>query len=641
MRAPGFGLALALAAAAPAFAQFSPNQELPLPLLAPVGPSGVAFIVRGLEPSLRVGPDGAVYVVSIRGVPTGVDLHRYFAPVDGPPNPDGTYPFKYEGRPDGCGIFAVGCNLLGIAEGGGDADIAVNFPFSGVPNLALTSLTLAPGITATHSIDRGDSFSQPNPVAALIPGDDRMWNDAIDAQTVYLSYHDVLTFNIEVQRSNDGGQTYLAGLGEAIDPQTFPAAGGVPPTNTANILGAIRVDRSGCPSRGNLYQIFVAPDSAVENALGQPFRSVYVGVSRDVRLGLSVFSFTDHKVFTGPTGSSNENIFPALAVDSFANVYAAWSDNANIFYSFSTDLGTTWAPAIRVNSGATVGKANVFPWIDAEANGHVAVAWLGGDRAGDSNSASIHAPCPASATCPGSQCTCMTGWTNWNAYVAETVNGHDSAPVFTQAAASDHVIHRGTVSTGGLGGGANRNLGDFFQIGFDPLHRLNVAFSDDHKVNPAGPNNGPDNPSTRRLIRANFTHQLLPTAGIGSGETCAGAAEEVEDIEGEGELENGDDDFGFIGRSNPQNGALRYRDRAAGIEVRSSNGVGALSLVGSCGTLEGAAKVNGKLGYNFRATGCDLGFPGAGKDTFSISVTGPNFSYSKAGTLFSGDIRRH
>src|SRR3989442_10024564 len=41
-----------------------------------------------------------------------------------------------------------------------------------------------------------------------IPGDDRQWIDGTDAQTVYLNYHDVGTFNIEVQRSNDGGVTY-------------------------------------------------------------------------------------------------------------------------------------------------------------------------------------------------------------------------------------------------------------------------------------------------------------------------------------------------------------------------------------------------------------------------------------------------
>src|SRR2546426_9446316 len=109
---------------------FSTNQELPLPLLAPIGPAPLAFIVRGLEPSVRVDAQGTVYVSSIRGVPGGVDLHRYYAAVDGIPGPGGTYPFKYEGQPDGCGVLAGGCTFLGIAEGGGDVDIAVNYPLS-------------------------------------------------------------------------------------------------------------------------------------------------------------------------------------------------------------------------------------------------------------------------------------------------------------------------------------------------------------------------------------------------------------------------------------------------------------------------------------------------------------------------------
>src|SRR5437870_3004007 len=227
---------------------FSTNQELPLPLLAPIGPAPLAFIVRGLEPSVRVAPDGAVYVSSIRGVPGGVDLHRYFAATDGPPGAGGTYPFKYEGQPDNCGILANGCannslDPLGLGLGGGDVDIAVNYPTSGVPNLALVSLTLAPGVTGTHSTDRGDTFTAPNPVVALIPGDDRQWIDGTGAQNVYLNYHDVGTFNIEVQRSSDGGQTYLDGFGEAIDPQTFPAAGGGPPEHHADTGGTVRRGR--------------------------------------------------------------------------------------------------------------------------------------------------------------------------------------------------------------------------------------------------------------------------------------------------------------------------------------------------------------------------------------------------------------
>src|SRR3989449_6259576 len=120
---------------------FSPNQNLCLPQLAPVptGLSPLAFIVQGVEPGDRVDSQGSIYVVSIRGVPGGVDLWRWDQVLDGPPNSagsiKGTLPFKYEGQPDNCGIFsftAGGCSNnvgspenLGLAPGGGDADIAV------------------------------------------------------------------------------------------------------------------------------------------------------------------------------------------------------------------------------------------------------------------------------------------------------------------------------------------------------------------------------------------------------------------------------------------------------------------------------------------------------------------------------------
>src|SRR5712664_2865486 len=273
---------------------FSPNQSLCLPQLAPVptGLSPLAFIVKGVEPGDRVDSQGTVYVESIRGVPGGVDLWRWSQPIDGAPNANETLPFKYEGQPDNCGIFGFtggGCvnnvgspTNLGVAPGGGDADFAVNAPDpnnSAIPNLALSSLTLAPGVTATNSRNRGDTFfTPPNVVAALVPGDDRMWNDAPDdPSTVYISYHDLATFNIEVQRSNNGGLTYTAGLGEAIDAATLPAAGNITPTASANVAAQIKVDHntSSCPSRGNLYVAFVAPDSATENAASGPLRSVY------------------------------------------------------------------------------------------------------------------------------------------------------------------------------------------------------------------------------------------------------------------------------------------------------------------------------------------------------------------------------
>lgn len=521
---------------------FSPNQSLCLPQLAPVptSSSSLSFIVGGGEPGDRVDSQGTVYVESIRGVPGGIDLWRWNQSIEGPPNSNGTLPFKYEGQPDNCGIFGLnggGCvnnvgspTNLGLAPGGGDADIAVSAPDpnnSAIPNLALTSLTLAPGVTATNSRNRGDAFfTPPNVVAALVPGDDRMWNDAAnDVSTVYVSYHDLATFNIEVQRSNNGGLTYTAGLGEAIDAATLPAAGSLSPTSTANTAAQIKVDNSACPSKGNLYVAFTAPDNATENANTGPQRSVYVGVSADAGLGAPTFTFTDHKVFASPAGSlgaahGNNNIFPALAVDDFGNVYTVWSDNQNIFLSSSSNLGNTWTAPVRVNGDGTVGKANVFPWVAADAYGHVVVTWLGANLAGNSNDVATMQPACADGT---TDC-----WAQWNVYAAESVNGNAAIPAFTQHAASDHIIHSGTVCTNGTGcsNGDSRSLADFFQVALDTQHRANIAFSDDHLASPLCSQQSPghcanNDPQSFRVAVPYFTYQLKPNKKVVTTGLCA------------------------------------------------------------------------------------------------------------------------
>ena len=528
----------------PGIGIFSPNQSLCLPQLAPVptGASPLAFIVKGVEPGIRVDSQGTVYVESIRGVPGGIDLWRWYSFVDGGPNSNTTLPFKYEGQPDNCGIFGLnggGCannvgstTNLGVAPGGGDADIAVNAPNpnnSGIPNLAFTSLSLAPGVTATHSTNRADVFfTPPNVIASLIPGDDRMWVDAFsDASTAYMNYHDLATFNINVQRSNDGGLTYASGAGEAIDANTLPAAGSLIPTDSANIAAQIKTDRDphSCPSAGNLYVAFVAPDSATENDNTGPLRSVYVGVSTDAKAGLGTFTFIDHKVFTSPAGSpgatvGTANIFPALAVDDFGSVYVVWSDNTNIFMASSSDQGATWTAPVRVNSDGTVGKANVFPWVAADANGHVVVTWLGGSIAGNSNDVASMQP-----ACSDGTTDC---WAQWNVYMAETVNGNAAVPSFSQHVASDHFVHAGTVCTNGTGcsNGDSRSLADFFQVALDPQHRANIAYADDHLASPLCSTQSPghcanNDPQSFRQGVPYFTYQTKPNKKIVTTGVCA------------------------------------------------------------------------------------------------------------------------
>src|SRR5207302_11281643 len=85
----------------------------------------------------------------------------------------------------------------------------------------------------------------------------------------------------------------------------------------------------------------------------------------------------------------------------------------NVWLSSSSNRGTTWTAPVRVNSGATVGNANVFPWVAADANGHAVVAWLGDNMPGNSNDSS-----KLERTCSNGTNSC---WAKWSVYAAETV----------------------------------------------------------------------------------------------------------------------------------------------------------------------------------------------------------------------------
>src|SRR5882762_1981346 len=368
----------------PGTANYNPNESLCLP----------AGAGQAVEPSMTVDSQGTIYVESIRGVPGGLDLWRWYKTADAGPNADGTLPFKYEGQPD-CGMFVTPfCSSSGFAPGGGDGDVAVNNPDpsnANTPNVAVVSLSAAE-VTGSHSTNRADAFSTPNPATAGVPFDDRMWLDGLnDASHVYMEYHDFgTTSQIFVQRSADGGENYTDATGVVVDVATEPSVG--PPTG--NIAGQIKVDKSSCSSHGNLYQIFVGPDNPVDNTQNSSayMNAAYVGVATGVSVTNPILSFTDYKIFscgagsTCPAGAGLGNLFPALAVDKFGYLYAAWSDNTNIYYSFSVSHGTSWSPAIKVTQNTSqAGKSNVFPWIAADADGHVAIAWYGADQAGNSN----------------------------------------------------------------------------------------------------------------------------------------------------------------------------------------------------------------------------------------------------------------
>jgi hypothetical protein len=578
-------------------ANYTPNESLCLP----------AGAGQAVEPSMIVDAQGTVYVESIRGVPGGLDLWRWYKTADGGPNADGTLPFKYEGQPD-CGMFvSTFCTSSGLAPGGGDGDVAVNAPDPSnmtIPNLAVVSLSAAE-VTGSHSTNSADSFSTPNPATAGVPFDDRMWIDALDDPNhVYMEYHDFgTTSQILVQRSNDGGETYTGAVG-VVDAATEPSVG--PPTG--NIAGQIKVDCSSCGSHGNLYQIFVGPDNPTDNANNSSMylNAAYVGVASGVSLTNPTPLFTDYKIFscgagsTCPSGAGLGNLFPALAVDKFGYVYAVWSDNADIYYSFSNSLGTRWSPAIKVTQNTSqAGKSNVFPWIAADANGHVAIAWYGADQPGNSNTVPLT--------------------THWNVFVAESVNGHAISPVFTLSQATDHVNHTGQISTGGLLGSSDRSLADFFQIAIDPTnHLINIAYADNH----AG------------TSVTYYTRQKTATSGIATKGKCAGTSHEAGGQGGQAGKKGGSAQFAFnYDDSGPLSASASFSDSGSGVNFQA-NQVNSATFdeVAHTVTLSGSGTDNGlPVAFTIIAADSSLVPPGL----FSITLSD---GYSNSGNLLDGSV---
>ena len=581
-------------------ANYTPNESLCLP----------AGAGQAVEPSMTVDSQGTIYIESIRGVPGGLDLWRYYATADGPPNADGSLPFKYEGQPD-CGVFVNNafCKQSGLAPGGGDGDVAANAPdpFNlNIPNLAVVSLTAAE-VTGSHSTNRADTFSEPNPAIAAIAFDDRMWLDSLDDSShVYMEYHDFgTTSQIFVQRSEDGGQTYAGGFG-VVDATTEANVSG------GNIAGQIRVDRSACSTHGNLYQIFVGPDNPSDNAQAalptggaRFFNAAYVGVATNVSPTNPILTFTDYKIFscgagsTCPTGLGLGNLFPALAVDKFGYVYATWSDNTNVYYAFSTNQGQRWSPAIKVTQGTSqAGKSNVFPWIAADANGHVAIAWYGADQAGNSNTLPLT--------------------TNWNVFVAESVNGHAVSPKFTLSQATDHVNHTGDISTGGLTGSSDRSLADFFQIGLDPAHRVNISYADNH----AG------------TSVSYFTREKAAASGINTGGKCSGTTHEAGGTGHISSKKSGQASFSFnYDDSTQPTGSASFSDAGSGVNFQSTQVPAAtFNQVAHTVTLTGAGTDNGRaVTFTIVAADSSLASPGL----FSITLSD---GYSDSGNLLDGSI---
>jgi hypothetical protein len=374
------------------------------------------------EPSLRIAPDGTVYVGAIRGFPKGVDLWRVGASGG---------PAAYLGSPDT--VVPTPC-CTGL--GGGDMDLAI----AADGTVAYTSLWLG-SLTVGRSGDGGRTFVS-QPLGSPVVGDDRPWL-ATDGRAMYMTFHDLLTGNIDVERSEPGPE---AGLVYA------PQRPILPPADAAvgnNQIGPLLADRR---HPGLLYQVYTTtsePEISIGNGPGTGQNSVRMAVSTD-----GGATWTQHAVLTGPVAAGYASIFPAAALDRAGNVYVAVSDNSGILVLSSGDRGTTWRGPVRVDP--PLGGATVFPWIAAGGDGGVVVGWLGSRVAG------VDAPDAS-----------------WQVFAAESLNGAAPTPSYRVFTVSDRIVHHKGICEQGIGCRSGRELGDFFSVAVGPDGVGNFAWADD------------------------------------------------------------------------------------------------------------------------------------------------------------------
>ena len=456
------------------------------------GPSQ-CYNVAG-EPAIRADEQGNFYAASENGLGAGTEAWK---------STDGGLHYVTLPSPDAASTG----NDSGVEPGGGDVDVAVgdDTNSAGFVPLHVASLNLA-NVDVSNSQDGGNTFML-QPAAAKMIGDDREWIAADDSHQsplnvpleggdkVCISYHDTVQ-NISVDCDYNGGIAFPQ-HSSAIDTAHAPY---LVANNEIGNLAIARDTFEGDATKGdhNLYQIFSGPQNLAGDTAcgtgGTCYNVVYMGVSTDGGV-----TFTDHVVHLERNiHISYGHQFTNVSVDRRGNVYAVYSDDHNIYYSYSTNEGTTWSKAVRVNH--TPANTAIFPWSVAGNNGALDVVYYG----------TSHSPAP------GETPDTYPATASWHVYYGQNLHATTAGSAFTQVAASP-INHYGGVCESGVGCTGNRDLYDDFGVAASPTTGLaSIVYTDDqYRANNV---NNPNSPSctlattnTGSCVHTAFATQLSGT----------------------------------------------------------------------------------------------------------------------------------
>jgi len=412
---------------------------------------------------------------------------------------------------DGGLSFTTKTVIVGTGAHGGDFDVITVPKADGSRPDQIYTADL--GITSVHigkSSNGGDTYASPgmNGIAGEVSASsDRMWlnwdrnSPNAGDQAVYLVDHEFTTETIRFSALNNDFAWSASTSGMTASELILPPTSTFPNTNP----GPDFVDRN----THKVFSVFAA-STVTTNTMAPPFGKMpniwdAVGAGPAAQ-GLAPGPFTNFAVFKGlidsPTqapspapsippsaltyGNHTGNLFPGGDTDKAGNVYVVWVTNSarlntvqgngqpsttfDVWFAASHDGGQNFYGPWRVSSG--IGTC-VQPWIGGADAGRVDIVYY--------QTNSVAPPLIADPTNPGALTggpNNMPGNSTWNVMFAQSQNANSREPVFTVSQASDHIIHTGSISNGGLFGSSDRSLLDFFEVAIGPDGLGNVFCAD-------------------------------------------------------------------------------------------------------------------------------------------------------------------
>ena len=440
---------------------FSTTARSSEPSLPAADPQGLSFSASvpadpqrdEAEPDMRIDGDGNIYTCG----PTGFSGASDYAQI----STDGGQQFHLIGE-EPRGQQGSG--------GGGDCGLAMGVKRNaqGAFQYAYAGLGPLTGFTTSTSPDDGHTITtagpQGNSNTAQGGGADRQWMTFLDDQTVLLSYNQQAPRNVVVQKSTDGGLTYLpistSGANDAVSSASpdFPGPMRSMPASFVNPGASGQIAYYGWNSSDADFSYV---NFAISDATGLNWHNCQVAkIPITDSGGLGAFTVTDNDdegnvYLTYSEEKSFHTYLTTLTADKLKNC-----QGANDALS-DTLTNPGWSTPVQVDRENV--RTTVFPWLAAEGQpGKVAIAFYGTETDGDPNAGTFKA--------------------SWDVYVNQSLDALSANPSISQVKATTHPFHYDSICLMGLACDlaqppGDRSLADFFSIAYnDKDGKLNLVY---------------------------------------------------------------------------------------------------------------------------------------------------------------------